>query len=78
MQKFLLFTIWKSNHKDVIEINNLGTEDGSNTISLHVYDVNYYSNNFELFYLDNKDRFNDFTTIITITKEDIYKNYVSF
>lgn len=64
--------------KDVIEINNLGTEDGSNTISLHVYDVNYYSNNFELFYLDNKDRFNDFTTIITITKEDIYKKLCIF
>ena len=68
----------KAIKKEFIEINNLGTEDDKNTKSLNVYDLNYYSNNFELFYLDNKERFNDYTVVITIKKEDIYKKVCLF
>ena len=61
-----------------IEINNLGTGADNKFEELNIFDLNYYSNNFELFYLDNKDRFNNYTFIITIKDRDVFNKFSIF
>lgn len=60
-----------------IEINNYGIDEYNKYESLNIKDINYYSNNFELFYLDNKEYFNNYTTIVTIKNKDFLINLKS-
>ncbi len=61
-----------------IEINNYGIDEYNQYESLAIRDINYYSNNCELFYLDNKEYFNDFTTIITLKNKDFFTKFKIF
>ncbi len=63
--------------KDVF-IDNLNMASIKDALELKVESLNYYSGNFEMFYLDHKQYFNNYTVLMSFVNESNYKKMIEF
>lgn len=68
----------KAIHEQDIFIENLNITSNKEALELKIESLNYYSSNFEMFYLDHKQYFNNYTVILSFINEANYKKMAEF